>query len=150
MFMQAGFAFMEAGAVRSKNAVNILKNLLDTWFIYPVASHWAWHPQGWLKRTAFKDYTEGGVVLILGGMCTRLDAALMGPRISRFHVKTSEPHDFRGHSVAVGVCAGSDVFPSWAALVVGVEAGFTFLCLHFLLLRLNGQACQGCQLVLES
>ncbi|CAG0890717.1 unnamed protein product [Darwinula stevensoni] len=293
-FMQAGFAFMEAGAVRSKNTVNILiKNLLDmliggiaywligfplafgsegnfflsynfwannnlpvkeyghwffdfvhaatastlvsgsmaercnfyaylvysfiiTGFIYPVASHWAWHPQGWLKRTAFKDYAGGGVVHMLGGTCALVGAALMGPRISRFHGKTGEPHDIRGHSVPlaalggfillfgflafnagfrghisqsgdgevisralvnallgacgggvgalvihragtfgptnawsflmtlngalaglVGVCAGSDVFPSWAALVVGVGAGFTFLCLHFLLLRLK-------------
>ncbi|CAG0899114.1 unnamed protein product [Darwinula stevensoni] len=292
--MQAGFAFMEAGAVRSKNTVNILiKNLLDmliggiaywligfplafgsegnfflsysywanyqlpsekyghwffdfvhaatastlvsgsmaercnfyayllysfliTGFIYPVASHWAWHPKGWLKVTAFKDYAGGCVVHMLGGMCALVGAALMGPRIGRFHKKTGEAHDIRGHSVPlaalggfillfgflafnagfrghishpgdgevisraivnallgacgggvgalvihragtfgpthawsflmtlngalaglVGVCAGSDVFPSWAALVVGVGAGFTFLCLHFLLLKLK-------------
>ncbi|CAG0890721.1 unnamed protein product [Darwinula stevensoni] len=185
-------------------------------FIYPVASHWVWHPEGWLKRTAFKDYAGGGVVHMLGGTCALVGAVLMGPRIGRFHGKTGEPHDIRGHSIPlaalggfillfgflafnagfrghishlgdsevisraivnallgacgggigalvihrvgtfgptrawsflmtlngalaglVGVCAGSDVYPTWAALVVGVGAGFTFLCLHFLLLRLK-------------
>ncbi|CAG0899112.1 unnamed protein product [Darwinula stevensoni] len=71
------------------------------WFIYPVASHWVWHPEGWLRRTAFKDYAGGGVVHMLGGSCALVGAVLLGPRIGRFHGKTGEPHDIRGHSVPV-------------------------------------------------
>ncbi|CAG0920410.1 unnamed protein product [Notodromas monacha] len=37
----------------------------------------------------------------------------------------------------IGVCAGSDSYYPWAALVVGWGAGFTYLCLHFLMLKIK-------------
>ncbi|CAG0924439.1 unnamed protein product [Notodromas monacha] len=195
-FMQAGFAFMEAGAVRSKNTVNILiKNLLDMlmggiaywligfplafgkgnafmgwtywasvglpdrkmaqWFfdfvhaatastlvsgslaercnfyayliysvlitgiVYPIASHWTWAPNGWLHTSPFKDYAGGGVVHMTGGVCSLVGAALMGPRINRFHSKTGEPQDIRGHSVPLLALGGFILLFGFMAFAAG-------------------------------
>ncbi|PFX23664.1 putative ammonium transporter 1 [Stylophora pistillata] len=86
--MQTGFAFLEAGSVRSKNTTNILiKNFLDvsativsgamaertefkayllysvflTGFVYPIVTHWAWDGNGWLYKGV--EYTKDNVTM---------------------------------------------------------------------------------------
>ena len=170
--LQAGFGLLEAGAVRAKNAQNIMiKNLLDacvaalsywlvgygfaygdngnsfigsgyyvfseddyigwffqyvfagttativsgavaercqfqaylvyscalTAFIYPVVSHWIWHPDGFLFGNVY-DYAGGGAVHGVGGVAALCGAFFLGPRIGRF-VKNEETGKWESHPI---------------------------------------------------
>lgn len=193
--MQCGFAFLEAGAVRSKNTTNILiKNLLDSciavigywsigWalafgdssnnivglfightqfflagltnypkfffqyvfaatsativsgavaercefanyityctvistFVYPVLTHWGWHPQGWMYlgiqtsdiHTTYLDFAGAGVVHLCGGTISFAAAYIIGPRIGRFPEDGEEESiEIKGHSVPFAALGG--------------------------------------------
>ncbi|XGW32865.1 hypothetical protein V3C99_017406 [Haemonchus contortus] len=193
--MQCGFAFLEAGAVRSKNTTNILiKNLLDSciavigywslgWafafgdssnnvvglfightqfflaglsnypkfffqyvfaatsativsgavaercefanyityctvistFVYPILTHWGWHPQGWMYlgiqtndiHTTYMDFAGAGVVHLCGGTISFAAAYIIGPRIGRFPKDGEEESiEIKGHSVPFAALGG--------------------------------------------
>ncbi|KAJ8306768.1 hypothetical protein KUTeg_015680, partial [Tegillarca granosa] len=82
-----------------------------TGFIYPVVSHWAWDPQGWLAKgfeyqdgnttltIKYLDFAGSGAVHMMGGIAAFCGAVMLGPRIGRFNKETGEPEDIRGHSV---------------------------------------------------
>lgn len=70
-------------------------------FVYPVASHWAWAQQGWLKNLGYMDLGGSGVVHALGGTCALVAAIFLGPRIGRFH--NGKPVDMPGHSMSVSL-----------------------------------------------
>ncbi|KAF4529392.1 hypothetical protein B566_EDAN003483 [Ephemera danica] len=198
--MQCGFACLEAGSVRAKNATNIMmKNMLDIfisgvcywllgyslafgsgssllglgpylagvglqgerlfshWFfqfvfaataativsgavaercsftaylvysavisgiVYPVASHWAWHHEGWLQNLGYTDFAGSGVVHLLGGMCALAGAVLLGPRLGRFDVTElkgqtyATGHPFAGHSTPLVGVGGMILFTGFLA-----------------------------------
>ncbi|XP_069131932.1 putative ammonium transporter 1 isoform X2 [Argopecten irradians] len=205
-FMQCGFAFLEAGAVRSKNTTNILiKNVMDSFvsgasywilgfafaygdggsankfigaslfassdlpdsrfaefffqytfaataativsgamaercefiayfaysfcitaFIYPVVTHWAWGG-GWLSEgyqydfgtVAYQDFAGSGVVHVLGGVAAFVGAALLGPRIGRFH--KGQVAQLRGHSVPIAALGGFILFFGFLAFNGGSQ-----------------------------
>ncbi|XP_012937656.1 putative ammonium transporter 1 [Aplysia californica] len=193
--MQCGFAFLEAGSVRSKNTSNILiKNLLDsfvagisywilgypfafgsgnsfigwhnwashdltdgdlagfffqfvfaataativsgalaercefvayfiysfciTGIVYPVVTHWVWSSQGWLSagdiytidglsvQVGYQDFAGSGVVHCVGGVAAFVGAAVIGPRLGRFHEETGTSINLRGHSVPFAALGG--------------------------------------------
>ncbi|XP_021342612.1 putative ammonium transporter 1 isoform X2 [Mizuhopecten yessoensis] len=207
LFMQCGFAFLEAGAVRSKNTTNILiKNVMDsfvsgaaywvfgfafaygdggvankfigatyfassnlpdskyaefffqytfaataativsgamaercefvayfaysfciTGFIYPVVTHWAWGG-GWLSEgyeyeniglVAYQDFAGSGIVHVLGGVAAFVGAALLGPRIGRFH--EGQVAQLRGHSVPIAALGGFILFFGFLAFNGGSQ-----------------------------
>jgi Amt family ammonium transporter len=66
-----------------------------------VISHWVWSPQGWLYTTSYTDYAGGGVVHLSGGVAAFVGALIIGPRIGKFHKRSGEPLDIKGHSVPV-------------------------------------------------
>ena len=81
-------------------------------FVYPVVTHWAWSPEGWLGQginvlyqnktitIAYRDFAGSGVVHLLGGTAALVGAAFLGPRIGRFHLAKKDVHvDLKGHSV---------------------------------------------------
>ncbi|CAG0915571.1 unnamed protein product [Notodromas monacha] len=203
VLMQAGFAFLEAGSVRSKNTVNILmKNLLNFligglsyWFvgyvfafgdgnaffgwsnwpvlntdyhdvqlcwidflhaatassiasgavagrcrasayfvfatclpgiIYPVAKHWTWHPEGWLRKSPYKSYAGAGTVHLLGGVVALVGTTFLGPRIGMFDENTGKPtNEIRGHSVPWVAFGGFIVLFGTMAFAAGFQGHIT-------------------------
>ncbi|CAD6185075.1 unnamed protein product [Caenorhabditis auriculariae] len=210
-FMQCGFAFLEAGAVRSKNTTNILiKNLLDSciaivgywafgWalaygeasnptvglfighsqfflanftnypkfffqyvfaatsstivsgavaercefityivyvtvistFVYPILTHWGWHPQGWMFlgfssgsiSTTYLDYAGSGMVHLCGGSISLVAAYIMGPRIGKFPKDDEEESDeIKGHSVPFVALGGFILMFGFLAFNGGSQA----------------------------
>ena len=58
--------------------------------VYPIASHWTWAKNGWLKVSPYQDYAGGGVVHMTGGVIALVGAWLMGPRIGRYVEKVCQ------------------------------------------------------------
>ena len=43
-------------------------SLLNTWWVYPPVSHWAWDQTGWLAQLGwYKDFAGSPVVRLVGG-----------------------------------------------------------------------------------
>lgn len=59
-----------------------------TAWIYPLAVHWAWHPQGWLKQLGYIDHAGSGVVHMTGGAAALAACLVIGPRLFRFSKKS--------------------------------------------------------------
>jgi Amt family ammonium transporter len=69
--------------------------------IYPLCCHWAWSEHGWLKNTAFHDFSGSGTVHMVGGAACILASAIIGPRTDVFHPLTGRKRTIRGHSTPV-------------------------------------------------
>lgn len=84
--------------LNSMNA-QIIKFTRPPGVIYPVAVHWAWQDDGWLKKLGFDDFAGGMLVHGLAGTACLVSTIILGPRKGRF-----EKHginDINGHSTAV-------------------------------------------------
>lgn len=51
---------------------------------YPVAMHWAWGHDGFLKEMGFRDFAGSGVVHMFGALCALISVCICGPRVGRF------------------------------------------------------------------
>jgi len=71
--------------------------------IYPLITHWAWSEVGWLKRLGYVDFSGGGTIHLLGGVCSFFGAVFLGPRLGRFESTKgdSEKEEIVGHSIPV-------------------------------------------------
>jgi len=74
-------------------------SILITGWVYPVVSHWAWDPSGWLAQTGlYMDFAGSGVVHLLGACCSLVGCYFLGPRLHRFS-EDGKPNDMAGHSI---------------------------------------------------
>ncbi|KAI8489571.1 Ammonium Transporter Family [Branchiostoma belcheri] len=83
---------------RAEFAACLVYAMLISGFLYPVVSHWAWDPAGWLRigakdpglvfpnfsRPLFQDFAGSGVVHLTGGAIALVGAIMVGRRIGRF------------------------------------------------------------------
>ncbi|PAA75047.1 hypothetical protein BOX15_Mlig006183g4 [Macrostomum lignano] len=109
----------------------VVYSFLLTGFVYPIVSHWAWNPIGWLAvgLTAqngtlvshYKDFAGSGVVHITGGTAALVAAALLGPRINRFDPETGESRAIPGHSVPLVSLGGFVLFFGFLAFNGGSQ-----------------------------
>ncbi len=75
-------------------------------WMYPVCSHWAWDPSGWLFKLGYRDFAGSGVVHLLSGVVSVVACALIGARSGRFDKETKKPRDMPGHSVPMAALGG--------------------------------------------
>lgn len=61
-----------------------------TLFTYPVATHWVWHPQGWLNTLGYIDLAGVSVVHLLGGASALVCSFMLGPRMGKLNYPIPE------------------------------------------------------------
>lgn len=62
----------------------ILLTIAMTGFIYPLAGHWVWSPNGFLGKLGTIDFAGSAVIHALGGFSALAAAMFIGPRIGKF------------------------------------------------------------------
>jgi Amt family ammonium transporter len=67
--------------------------------IYSIASHWIWHPDGWLFAKGMQDFAGSTVVHYQGALAGLAGALLLGPRIGKFS-SDGKPNAIPGHNMA--------------------------------------------------
>ncbi|WAR02373.1 AMT1-like protein [Mya arenaria] len=99
-------------------------------FIYPVVTHWLWGGgflftgvdyEGDIGVIGYQDFAGSGIVHVLGGTSAFVGAALLGPRIGRFHRQTKTVMQLRGHSVPIAALGGFILFFGFLAFNGGSQ-----------------------------
>jgi len=100
-------------AERTQMRAYLLYSSFLVGFVYPVAAHAFWSPNGFLSAAAKDplfgagviDLAGSGPVHMTGGVTALVAAIILGPRIGRFYDENGqlleEPHNFPPHSVAL-------------------------------------------------
>ncbi|XP_059178366.1 putative ammonium transporter 1 [Physella acuta] len=98
-------------AERCEFIAYLIYSFLLTAFVYPLCSRWGWSQYGYLHighdfdidgkimHVKYEDFGGSGVVHLVGGTSAFVGAAILGPRIGRFHKETGAVIPIRGHSV---------------------------------------------------
>lgn len=97
-----------AMAERTKFTSYLLYSFVISLFVYPVSGHWIWGG-GWLADMGFHDFAGSTAVHMVGGVAALIGAAVLGPRIGKFH-KDGRPRAILGHSLTLGALG---VFILW-------------------------------------
>ena len=109
-----------AMAERTKFSVYLVYTIFISVLIYPISGHWTWGG-GWLCNgeegsfmmnvfgTTFHDFAGSTVVHSVGGWIAFVGAAIIGPRIGKYH-KDGTSKAIPGHSLTV---AALGVFILW-------------------------------------
>ncbi|KAL7525479.1 hypothetical protein ACHAWF_001382 [Thalassiosira exigua] len=123
-------ATIVSGAVaeRCRFRAYLIYTFVLTGFIYPVASHWIWSPDGFFHGRVI-DYAAGGAVHMVGGAAALSGAWVLGPRIGRFEYDESEGRwiskPIRGHNA---VLAATGTFILWFGFFpFNAASGFTIV-----------------------
>lgn len=118
-----------AGAVAERCHFNtyIVYSIVVSGLVYPAVCHAVWNPDGWLanlsilgESTPFHDHAGSCVVHMVGGGCSLVGAALLGPRFRRFkyinvqgHAKRVLDLAYPGQSTTMIVCGSLLLWFCW-------------------------------------
>ena len=97
-----------AMAERTKFSAYCIYSAAISLIIYPVSGHWIWGG-GWLAQLGFHDFAGSTAVHMVGGVCSVIGAAILGPRIGKYD-KKGNPRAILGHNLTF---AALGVFILW-------------------------------------
>lgn len=92
-----------AMAERCDFGAYLIYSAVLTGFVYPIVSHWAWAPSGWLANGHYHDFAGSGVVHLTGGCAAFVGCVCLGPRIGRFGHGGKR---IEGHSLPLAALGG--------------------------------------------
>jgi Amt family ammonium transporter len=85
---------------------------------YSIIGHWAWGG-GWLKEAGFIDFAGSTVVHSAGGWAALAGAALLGPRIGKYHSDRVQP--LPGHNLSIATLGCLILWIGWFGFNGGSE-----------------------------
>ncbi len=97
-----------AMAERTKFSAYCIYSASISLLIYPISGHWIWGG-GWLGQLGFHDFAGSVAVHMVGGVCARIGAAILGPRIGKYD-RNGKPQAILGHNITF---AALGVFILW-------------------------------------
>ncbi|XP_063586235.1 putative ammonium transporter 1 [Penaeus indicus] len=93
-----------------------------TGIVYPIISHWAWAPGGWLLSLGYRDFAGSGVVHVTGGVAALVGAVMLGPRHAHFGTGRRV---IRGHSLPLTAFGGFIILFGFLAFTCGSQGSIT-------------------------
>lgn len=80
-----------AFAERIRFSAYLIFVVLFSLLVYAPVAHWAWHPEGFLRKMGVLDFAGGTVVHITAGMAALMGALIMRPRHEKLHEPANLP-----------------------------------------------------------
>ncbi|MBP1628984.1 MAG: ammonium transporter, partial [Holophagaceae bacterium] len=140
------FAFADCASTITSGAMvgrtgfvgDILYSIAVSGFIYPIAGHWAWGPDGFLATMGsegkflaslgmnFHDFAGSTVVHTIGGAVALVGAIVLGPRIGR-KFKRDGGGPMLPHDLTIAVVGGLFLWFGW----YGFNPGSTLSAMDF-------------------
>ncbi|ATG43508.1 EAL domain-containing protein [Phaeobacter piscinae] len=107
-------ATIVSGAVaeRERFLGYIATSLTLAGLVYPLAGHWIWNPDGWLRQIGFIDFAGATVVHSVGGSTALIAVLFLGPRLGRYGHKN---RFFEENSISLMALGGMLLWIGWGA-----------------------------------
>ena len=90
--------------------------------LYSIASHWVWHPDGWLFSLGMQDFAGSTVVHYQGALAALAGALLLGPRIGKFG-RDGRANPIPGHNMPYAVLGTIILWFGWFGFNPGSTLG---------------------------
>ena len=143
-------------AERTKFGAYFIYSLALSGFVYPIATHWAWAPNGWLVTccwwdyVAYRDFAGSGVLHMLGGAAALMGTLSLGPRLEQFN--DGNRKRVKGHTVPMTVLGAFILFMGFFAFNGGAygrvsEPGDGAIIAHILNVTILGGSAGGLTIV---
>ena len=101
-----------AMAERTKFSMYCVYSAIISAVVYPIEAGWSWNSQGWLAQLGFVDFAGSAVIHMVGGITALVGAAILGPRIGKFH-KNGKPRAIPGHNITIGALGCFILWFAW-------------------------------------